>query len=448
MEHGRDHGSDSKTLREQRSNGPAPHGHGDVVVIGAGIVGLCVGTRICRTGPQRGGPRPRTDRGGCAVGSAGHLVPSHVIPLAAPGALATAVDGLWRRNGALSVRWTTSPSFWRWIVGFARSCTSRSVQTAAPALGELASLSTEIWDDWIERRAPAVAADGLFDVYADRRAFEHAVEHAEELRRWGVAVQLLDGKQAADSRARPARASRRRSPATRRSQRSSRERPRRSHRKGRRVPVSSSCPRRGGRLRDRARSGDQRANDAGRRRRHRGGAGGRSMVRQGRPAARPTGADAPRPGPERHRGAPRVGPRRAMLLGEDHVAVGPMGDELRLSAWFQLNNFDTDPTLERIRPARDDRPPAAAPRRVAGRAATVGRAPSRHSRRCPDHRPVDALAQRDDRRRAWDDRPHARLRQPAASWPRSSAANRPPSHRPLLTREVLMNNTIALPTAR
>ena len=46
---------------------------------------------------------------------------------------------------------------------------------------------------------------------------------------------------------------------------------------------------------------------------------------------------------------PRVGPRRAMLLGEDHVAVGPMGDELRLSAWFQLNNFDTDPTLERIR---------------------------------------------------------------------------------------------------
>ena len=45
---------------------------------------------------------------------------------------------------------------------------------------------------------------------------------------------------------------------------------------------------------------------------------------------------------------PGVGPRRAMLLGEDHVAVGPLGDELRLSAWFQLNNFDTRVTLERI----------------------------------------------------------------------------------------------------
>jgi D-amino-acid dehydrogenase len=45
---------------------------------------------------------------------------------------------------------------------------------------------------------------------------------------------------------------------------------------------------------------------------------------------------------------PRVGPRRAMLLGEDHVAIAPMGDELRLSAWFQLNNFDLHPTAERI----------------------------------------------------------------------------------------------------
>ena len=45
---------------------------------------------------------------------------------------------------------------------------------------------------------------------------------------------------------------------------------------------------------------------------------------------------------------PDVGPRRPMLLGEDHVAIGPMGDELRLSAWFQLNNFDMAVTAERI----------------------------------------------------------------------------------------------------
>jgi D-amino-acid dehydrogenase len=45
---------------------------------------------------------------------------------------------------------------------------------------------------------------------------------------------------------------------------------------------------------------------------------------------------------------PAVGPRRALLLGEDHVAVNAMGDQLRLSAWFQLNNFDTGVTAERL----------------------------------------------------------------------------------------------------
>jgi D-amino-acid dehydrogenase len=45
---------------------------------------------------------------------------------------------------------------------------------------------------------------------------------------------------------------------------------------------------------------------------------------------------------------PEVGPRRPMLLGEDHVAIGPMGDELRLSAWFQLNHSDMAVPIDRI----------------------------------------------------------------------------------------------------
>jgi D-amino-acid dehydrogenase len=45
---------------------------------------------------------------------------------------------------------------------------------------------------------------------------------------------------------------------------------------------------------------------------------------------------------------PASGPSRPLLLGEDHVAVAPMGDSLRLSAWFQLNNFDTAVSQDRI----------------------------------------------------------------------------------------------------
>src|SRR5262245_57841116 len=102
------------------------HSNGyDVVVVGAGIVGLATALELAQRG-RRVAVLDRGDiDGGCAVGSAGHLVPSHVIPLAAPGALSEAVSGLFRRDGALSVSWSAAPGFWRWIVGFVRSCTER-----------------------------------------------------------------------------------------------------------------------------------------------------------------------------------------------------------------------------------------------------------------------------------------------------------------------------------
>ncbi len=46
---------------------------------------------------------------------------------------------------------------------------------------------------------------------------------------------------------------------------------------------------------------------------------------------------------------PASGPTHAMLLGEKHVAIGPMGDQLRLSGRFELGWFDTAPDPRRIR---------------------------------------------------------------------------------------------------
>jgi D-amino-acid dehydrogenase len=37
-----------------------------------------------------------------------------------------------------------------------------------------------------------------------------------------------------------------------------------------------------------------------------------------------------------------------MLLGEKHVAIGPMGDQLRLSGRFELGRFGTTPDPKRI----------------------------------------------------------------------------------------------------
>jgi D-amino-acid dehydrogenase len=275
-------------------------------------------------------------------------VPSHVVPLAAPGALGEALRGLLRRDGALSVSWTAAPAFWRWIAGFIRSSNRRSVDSAAPALTALAGLSTEIWDEWLAGGSATVAADGLFDVYAGARAFDGALRHADELRRWGVDVDVVDGDAAIGLE-----------PALRRpvaggvllcGDRSVRP-----------ATVLADLIRRiasaGAALlpgadvigfttdHDRVATVETTRGDIATR---------HVVIATGAwtaTVARLLGERVPMlaaRGMSVTVDRPQVGPRRAMLLGEHHVAVAPIDDELRLSAWFQLNFVDTRPTPARL----------------------------------------------------------------------------------------------------
>lgn len=321
----------------------------DVVVIGAGIVGLASALELS----ERGRSVTLIDRndidGGCATGSAGHLVPSHVVPLATPGALATAARGLLRRNGAVSVRWSVDPGFWRWIVGFARSCTRESVTSAAPALRELAALSTEIWDDWLARSGRSAMTDGLLDVYRDARSFDGARAHADEFRRWGVVVDEIEGSRAITME--PALRGpvagaihlvddRSVDPGLAMADLVARVR-------SSGVELRPSCD-----VVDIEGSGDR----VGVVRTSTGDlAPDHVVLAAGAWTGRVAGLLGERVPMMAGRGLsvtvdrPVTGPRRPLLLGEDHVAVGAMGEQLRLSGWFQLNQFDTHATPERLR---------------------------------------------------------------------------------------------------
>jgi D-amino-acid dehydrogenase len=322
----------------------------DVVVVGGGIIGLSVAYELA----SRGRDVVVIDRdmvgAGCAAGSAGHIVPSHVVPLAAPGAVRDAVGALIRPDGPLSMRWTMGPTLWRWLASFVRSCTSSGADSAAPALAALGALSATLINDWIAEndiscdRGPG----GVIDVYGQERAFEIARSAAEVVKSWGVSVEILD-----------AVGVRTLEPAVNDSTVG-----------GVRFPddgvlhpqrflegLASAAERRGVTLVSGAElvAVGTTSNVIDSLRTTRGEISARHVVfatgAWSGALAKLLGEKVPVvPG----RGfsltvdRPTQGPRHGLLLGEKHIAVGPMGDELRLSGRLELGRFDRTPIPRRI----------------------------------------------------------------------------------------------------
>lgn len=175
-----------------------PGSRPDVVVVGGGVVGgwsaYHLASRGCRvTLIERG-----TIGSGASSGNCGYLCPSHVMPLCGPGAIGHALPQLLSRGGALSIPLRFDPVLWRWLVGFARNCGVTSESRAAAARHELLRASYRLYQDYLaDRRVDCRWNDrGLLMVHRDHRTWDGFQAMAERLAsEFDVHADRLDAKQ-------------------------------------------------------------------------------------------------------------------------------------------------------------------------------------------------------------------------------------------------------------
>jgi glycine/D-amino acid oxidase-like deaminating enzyme len=169
-----------------------------VVVIGAGIVGLCVGWHLARRGAAvtvLDGEEPGS---GASSGNAGAISAGSVAPLAMPGVLKQVPQMLTDPAGALHVPMAYWPRAAPWLLRFVAAARPARVEAIAQALAGLLFGA-------MERHREILAAEGALDLlredgqlYLYRGESHYAKDEAawELRRRHGMRMEFLRGHEA------------------------------------------------------------------------------------------------------------------------------------------------------------------------------------------------------------------------------------------------------------
>jgi len=133
-----------------------------VVIVGGGIVGLSAAYELLRRGRSvvllEKGP---ADHDSCSLGNAGMIVPSHFVPLAAPGMVALGLKWMFDGESPFWVRPRLDPALFSWGWKFWRASTAAHVERCTPVLRDLNLRSRELF---LRHRAELPAAFDLEDV--------------------------------------------------------------------------------------------------------------------------------------------------------------------------------------------------------------------------------------------------------------------------------------------
>lgn len=193
-----------------------------IVIIGAGVIGLSTAYYCARRGfAVTVIERKGAQRDGTSYGNAGMVVPSHFIPLAAPGMVALGLRWMWNPASPFYIKPRFEAALFDWGHKFWRAATPEHVRRSAPLIRDLSLASRACFEELAgapasgpagsETPAPTsrvgdrrsgigdfgLVTKGLLMLCQTEHALHEEGKTAGQARALGIPADVLDAKQTA-----------------------------------------------------------------------------------------------------------------------------------------------------------------------------------------------------------------------------------------------------------
>ena len=169
----------------------------DVLVIGAGVIGLACAFRLAREGPRvwlldRDGPGR-----GASFGNAGHIATEQIFPLASPEVIRGALGYLFDSESPLRIRPAYLASIFPWLLRFAWASRRRAFDRGVTALSALqATAATDLADLLADAGAsPRLKMNGHLVLVENPQSVPAARAEMARLGAFGINVDWLSPSQ-------------------------------------------------------------------------------------------------------------------------------------------------------------------------------------------------------------------------------------------------------------
>lgn len=166
----------------------------DVLVAGAGVVGMACARALQRAGYGVAVADPLLPGSACSSGNAGVVASDHVLPGAHPDVLRRLPAMLMGGRSPLSLKMRRVPALLPWAAHFAAACRAPRVARGIAATAALTGAAVPAWEEELKHSGAGhlLRRNGLLCVYFSDAGFRRDEGERRHQRDMGVAWQCLD----------------------------------------------------------------------------------------------------------------------------------------------------------------------------------------------------------------------------------------------------------------